>query len=295
MSSEPNTTKIAELDDLDDVVGAVLEVAAEVGPADAEHDRADVHGDEAVAVRRDRRDAVGGEGDAERVERLLMGRDRLVEPPPRGSSTDARSPIAMPKARPSADVLQHEGHQTKSLLVELSAAVSASTGGSARPSLSPDSRFSEWRTRRGTRGLVTTLDDEHRVGGRQQRAEQERLVQTGRSGRGGDRDDRGGDRHRDDELCAAAAATRAGASRPRPRGRRGTGSRSARRSRAATTKPDSRVEVEDLQAASPSAKPASTNSAVSDRKLRWARPESSAPTTSSAPKTRAPSPSASAG
>ena len=35
----------------------------------------------------------------------------------------------------------------------------ASTAGSASPSLSPDSRFSEWRTSRGTRGFVTTDEE----------------------------------------------------------------------------------------------------------------------------------------
>ena len=35
----------------------------------------------------------------------------------------------------------------------------ASTAGSASPSLRPDSRLSEWRTIRGTRGLVTTEEE----------------------------------------------------------------------------------------------------------------------------------------
>ena len=39
-----------ELDDLDDVVGAVLEAHAQVGAQDPERDRADEHGDEAVAL-----------------------------------------------------------------------------------------------------------------------------------------------------------------------------------------------------------------------------------------------------
>src|SRR4051795_1265497 len=50
-------------------------------------------------------------------------------------------------------------HQTKSDCEGASAAENASTAGSASPSLSPDSRFSEWRMTRGTRGLVTTVEE----------------------------------------------------------------------------------------------------------------------------------------
>ena len=61
-----------ELDDLDDVLRAILEAVADVGPEDAERDGTDEDGDQAVAGRRQDRDAVGREGDPERVERLLM-------------------------------------------------------------------------------------------------------------------------------------------------------------------------------------------------------------------------------
>src|SRR5579872_5868946 len=50
-------------------------------------------------------------------------------------------------------------HHTNGPPPTASAALSARTAGRARPSFSPDSRFSEWRTSRGTRGLVTTLED----------------------------------------------------------------------------------------------------------------------------------------
>ena len=50
-------------------------------------------------------------------------------------------------------------HQVKSPSSGSSANSSASTAGSASPSFSPDSRFSEWRMRRGTRGFVTTAEE----------------------------------------------------------------------------------------------------------------------------------------
>ena len=51
-------------------------------------------------------DAVGGERDAERVERLLVRRDARGSRA--ASATAASSPIAIPNAKPSVDVLEHE-------------------------------------------------------------------------------------------------------------------------------------------------------------------------------------------
>ena len=66
--------------------------------------------------------------------------------------------MTTPKATPSLTSCRTNFHHTKSLS-DASAAVKARTAGSARPSLSPDSRLSEWRMSRGTRGLLTTLED----------------------------------------------------------------------------------------------------------------------------------------
>ncbi len=79
-------------------------------------------------------------------------------PVSRGITSEAIQPQASPKTKPSPTSCSTKRHHTKCPESTLSAARNASTAGSARPSLSPDSRFSEWRTRRGTRGLVTMLD-----------------------------------------------------------------------------------------------------------------------------------------
>src|SRR3954454_24223544 len=64
----------------------------------------------------------------------------------------------MPNAKPSVTSWSTNFHHTKPWS-SASAAVKARTAGSARPSLSPDSRLSEWRTILGTRGFVTTEEE----------------------------------------------------------------------------------------------------------------------------------------
>ena len=189
----------AELDDLDDVVGALLEGVAQVVAADAERDRAHEHGDQPVALGRQRdRDAVGGERRAERVQRLLVRGDLAACA---ASATRPAGPCAIPKAKPSVTSWSTKCHHTKPSS-SAATARKASTAGSASPSLSPDSRLSEWRTTRGTRGLVTTRGREHRVGRREQRADQEALgpAEVGQPVRG-QRDDHAGQRHRHHELA----------------------------------------------------------------------------------------------
>ena len=113
------------------------------------------HRDEAVALGRQHRRAVGGERHAERVERLLVRRIR----PPRGIRRDATNATnSAGDATPTPHVLEHELPPDE-VVARSAAAVNASTAGSARPSLSPDSRLSECRIIRGTRGLVTTVDE----------------------------------------------------------------------------------------------------------------------------------------
>ena len=91
----------AELDDLDELVGAALEVLAQVGAADAEHDRGDEHGDEAVAFGREHGQPVGGERDAEREQRLLVGGDRVLQRAvSRARSRGISSEASQPQARP---------------------------------------------------------------------------------------------------------------------------------------------------------------------------------------------------
>ena len=82
----------------------------------------------------------------------------------------------------------------------------ASTGGSARPSLSPDSRFSEWRTNRGTRGFVTTLEESTGSVGDSSAPSRNASVQY-RSMRAwaASATIARGDRHREDELAQRQA------------------------------------------------------------------------------------------
>ncbi len=73
VSSDPNTTNTPSLTISTMSIGAVARTSSRRSrPADAEHDRAHEHGDQPVALgRQPDRDAVGREGRAERVERLL--------------------------------------------------------------------------------------------------------------------------------------------------------------------------------------------------------------------------------
>ena len=80
---------------------------------------------------------------------------------------------------------------------------------------------------------------------------------------------------------AGAPASDRAAARPRPRGRRGTGSRSAPTVARSLTKLELAWKL--TTPVSPSTKPASTYSAASDRKLRCASTDTSAPITSSPP------------
>ena len=93
-------------------------------------------------------------------------------------------------------------HHTNCTEVALSAASSASTAGSARPSLSPDSRFSEWRTMRGTRGFVTMLEvSTGSVGESRAPIRKDSVQENPISSVRGDGDDRRRDRHRQHELA----------------------------------------------------------------------------------------------
>ena len=99
VSSEPKTKKMPSLTISTISSARLLEVLAQVGAADAEHDRGDEHGDEAVAFGREHGQPVGGERDAEREQRLLVGGDRVLQrapPASRGISSEASQPQARP-------------------------------------------------------------------------------------------------------------------------------------------------------------------------------------------------------
>src|SRR5919199_5947396 len=205
--------------------------------------------------------------------------------PPRGSRTDASSPIATPYANPSVTSWSTKCHHTKSSSPTSSAAISASTGGSARPSLSPDSRLSEWRIRRGTRGLVTTLEDS--------------------TGSVGDSSAPSRNASVHDRSVSAAAVTatiaavmgiastslRSGRCHSRRSISPSTSSPSRNRitTSATTASTDTKPPVASKRRTSrppwPSTTPTSTNRAVSETKLRRAIPDTSAPPTRSAPST----------
>ncbi len=149
----------------------------------------------------------------------------------------------------------------------------------------PDSRLSEWRTRRGTRGFVTTLEDSTGSVGASIEPSRKLSVQP-----------------RPVSSCAASATIAAvigiamtslrngsrhsrwsiSASTSSPSRKRITTSATVART---ATKPEPASNSSTFRPPSPSTKPASTKSAVSERNERWARPDSSAPPMSTAPKT----------
>ena len=237
--------------------------------------------DDAVAVRRQRR---------QRRRSGRRRRARTARAGGRGSSPEVAAARQHAARRAADDEPEERGraptscstnvHHTKSLVGRPARRCSASTGGSARPSLSPDSRLSEWRMMRGTRGLVTTLEEStgsvgdssaptrnasvqvRSVSALRRRARRSRAVigiatTSLRSGRCHARLQHLG---LDLEPVAEEDHDR------------------ARRRRGRATKRRPRVDVEHAEAALRRARsPASTKTAVSDRNERRARPDSSAP------------------
>ena len=162
--------------------------------------------------------------------------------------------------------------------------MNASTAGSARPSFSPDSRLSEWRISRGTRGFVITAEEstgsvgESRAPTRNDSVQSRSVSAWVASGH-----EHARERHREDELPE----------REVPRLLKhlllhlepvAEQDQDQRHHREALHELPRRVELEHLEPPSPSTKPATTKAAVRDRKPR-ASPEMSAPPTSSTPKT----------
>src|SRR5690242_16236470 len=178
-------------------------------------------------------------------------------------------------------------HQTKPDSCGSSAAANARTAGSARPSFRPDSRFSVWRITRGTRGLVTTVEESTGSVGERSAPTSSDSVQSS-------------------EVTAWVTAATSTAVSGMAMASARAGTRHARWSISASTSSPSRKRItisatvaspwtnpewgsksSTPMAPLPSRKPATTNTAVSDRKLRRATPAISAPSTSSPPKTAA--------
>ena len=203
VSSEPKTTKTPSLTISTMSSDALLERVADVVAQDAERDRAHEDRDQAVAGRRDHGDAVGGERHAERVQRLDVagrparpGRGRAGAAATRGTRWPRRTPARAPMSWST------NRHHTKPDWSATSAAAKASTAGSASPSFRPDSRFSEWRMMRGTRGLVTTAEESTGSVGESSAPSRNDSVHDNDGQRvrhQGDED--AGDRHREHELA----------------------------------------------------------------------------------------------
>src|SRR5918992_5015573 len=202
----------------------------------------------------------------------------------RGISRAATNATSSPVTSPTPTSCTTNSHQTKSSRAS-AAAVSANTAGRASPSFSPDSRLSECRISLGTRGFVTTLEDSTGSVG-------ERSAPT--------RNDSVQPRSVSAEVTTAIRPAVIGIARTRLRSGRcqafwsissstSSPSRNRIRTSAITASPSAKLDSGSMSRTSrppwPRMKPATTNAAVSDRKLRRATPATSAPAISSRPKT----------
>ena len=97
-----------QLDHLDQVLSLGLERRADVGPQDAEHDRADERGDQPVAVRREDSGPVGGERDPQGEERLLVRADLRAQCSSDRHQARRQEPHRYPHPQPDRHVLEHE-------------------------------------------------------------------------------------------------------------------------------------------------------------------------------------------
>ena len=227
-----------ELDQLDDVLRASLEAHADVLAPDAEHDRRHEHRDEAVALGRQLRERVCAEADA-RARRAPSGAADLV-PEHARAGQQHRPPAARPPARSRSPRRGPEARTptTRSRVVGGQRGRERQHGRQRQPVVQTRLQVQRVADQARNPRVGHHSGREHRVGRRQQRAEEEGL----RPGQIGER--LGGQRHEGAPstaspapACAAAAAMRAGASPPPPRARRGTGSGSAPRPPASSRSP----------------------------------------------------------
>ena len=202
-----------------------------------------------------------------------MRADLVARAPPCAASARAATnattrPVTHPDAsRPGARTPTRRSRRRRS-----AAAVKASTAGRARPSFRPDSRLSECRISRGTRGFVTTVEDstgsvgESRAPSRNDSVQPRSVsacVASATSTRG--------ERHRQHELAERQV--------PGPLEHLrlhlepvAEQDQDQRHDRERLTNPDRGSRSSTSSPPSPSTKPATTNAAVSERKLRRARP-----------------------
>ena len=222
--------------------------------ADAERDRAHEHRDQPVARRRQARSR-------RRWRTARRARTATAGAPGchcrAGSAARRAGRIAIPNAKPSVTSWSTKCHQTKSSS-PAATALKASTAGQREPVV--EARLEVERVAHDARHarVGDHARGEHRVGRREQRADQEAL----RPAEVGQRSAWPARRSRTSaasprRACAAAAATPSAASRPRPRARRGTGSRSARRSPGRARSPSVGSISSTPKPPSPSRKPAS--------------------------------------
>ena len=262
---------------------------ADVRPADAERDaRRRKTAMNAVAVRRQRRHAVGEERDAERVERALVLGD-ASSGRRAAARSEASSPIADAEGEAEPDVLEHEASTTmKSLVVE-------------------PQRGGEREHRRQREPVVEARLEVQRVADRA-------AARAGSSRRSSDSTGSVGDSSAPTQEALRPATGRSARLAPARRSPRSSASpiASLRSGRCHARLEHLALDLEPVaeqdhdqrddrerrrrtpsagRSRAPRARRArartrrATNSAVSDRKLRCAIPDSSAPPTSSAPST----------
>ena len=268
-----------------------LEVPADVGAPDAEHDRADVDRDEAVAVRRRSASRRRRGRDARARRASAGGGDPSSQRPPRGSARDASEPMrdAEGEAEPRRPASRNV-HQTKSSSSTASAAAEREHRRQREAVVEPGLEVQRVADRCAARAGSSRRS--RTAPGRWATSSAPTRNDSASRGRSSpcvrQRDDPRRDRHRERRACAAADATRAAASR--------ASTSSPSRNRITTSATIASVLDEaarrrrsssDLEPALAEGEPDRTNSAVSDRKLRRASPDSSAPPTSSAAEDRA--------
>src|SRR5215218_7781344 len=150
----PEDEERQDLEDRAHVLREVDEALRDLVLGDPERDRADERGDQAVAEG-DIGEAEGHQTDADRV-------DALVAPGHAAGHDLVKAPADRPKATPSAAPNTASPTSCAASLPASPPGVARTrkkrTKGSARPSLSPDSRFSVWRIAAGTRCAVTTVE-----------------------------------------------------------------------------------------------------------------------------------------
>ena len=161
------------LQDRAGVLGELDETRGHVALGRRHRDPTDEGGDQPVADGHFG-EAEGDEGEADRVDALVArsqaaAREARVQAP--AQTPRAPNPIAAPTTASPASFAA----SPPALPPGVARTRKKRTKGSARPSLRPDSRLSVWRTDAGYQARGDDGGGDDRVGGREHRAEQERL------------------------------------------------------------------------------------------------------------------------